>query len=155
MTQGKNHQLPSYMTSDLTSKSLKFKQLWLSLLQIYLSTFFFYKILGVISHWSFVKCLQCVIADKGWIWAVFLKWQLIIERPLHLPSQKYKFSPGTTVTQQSTRAVATLRQMRFGERANIKYANNFVEESKDEKNWMDPFEDTTRNNVDTLSHHHH
>jgi len=53
---------------------------------------FFFKILGVISHWSFVKCLQCVIADKGWIWAVFLKWQLIIERPSYLPSQKYKFS---------------------------------------------------------------
>ena len=42
-----------------------------------------------------------------------------------------------TVTQQSTRAVATLRQMRFGERANIKYAKNFVEESKDKKNeWI-------------------
>ena len=39
-----------------------------------------------------------------------------------------------TVTQQSTRAVATLRQMRFGERANIKYAKNFVEENKDKKN---------------------
>ena len=76
-------------------KSLKFKRLWLSLLQIYLSTFCFYEILGVISHWSFVKCIQCVIADKGWIWAVFLKWQLIIERPPHLPSQQYKFSPGT------------------------------------------------------------
>lgn len=59
------------------------------------------------------------------------------------------------MTQQSTRAVATLRQMRFGERANIKYAKNFVEESKDKKTRMDPFEDTTRNNVGTLSHHHH
>ena len=45
--------------------------------------------------------------------------------------------------------------MRFGERANIKYAKNFVEESKDKKNRMDPFEDTTGNNVGTLSHHHH
>ena len=61
----------------------------------YTPDIFFYKILGVISHWSFVKCLKCVIADSGWLWAVFLKWQLIIERPPHLPSQKYKFSPGS------------------------------------------------------------
>jgi hypothetical protein len=45
--------------------------------------------------------------------------------------------------------------MRFGERANIKYAKNIVEESKDKKNRTDPFEDTTRNTVGTLSHHHH
>jgi hypothetical protein len=32
-----------------------------------------------------------------------------------------------TVTQQSTRVVATLRQMPFGERAKIKYAKTFVE----------------------------
>jgi hypothetical protein len=30
-----------------------------------------------------------------------------------------------------------------------------VEESKDKKKRMDPFEDTTGNNVGTLSHHHH
>jgi hypothetical protein len=60
------------------------------------------------------------------------------------------------VTQQSTRAVATLRQKPFGEKAKIKYAKNFVEESKDKKKRrMDPFEDTTGNNVGTLSHHHH
>jgi len=35
--------------------------------------------------------------------------------------------------QQSTRTVATLRQMPFGEKANIKYAENFVEERKDKK----------------------
>ena len=58
-------------------------------------------------------------------------------------------------TQQSTRAVATLRQMSFGEKAKIKYAKNFVGESKDLKNRMDQFEDTTGNNLCTLSHHHH
>ena len=34
-------------------------------------------------------------------------------------------------SQQSTRVVATLRQMPVCEKANIRYANNFVEESKD------------------------
>ena len=37
-------------------------------------------------------------------------------------------------TQQSTRAVATLRQMPFGENAKIKYAKNIVGESKAKKN---------------------
>ena len=46
--------------------------------------------------------------------------------------------------------------MPFGEKDKIKYAKNFVEESKDKKkHQMDPFEDTTGNNVGTLSHHHH
>jgi hypothetical protein len=37
--------------------------------------------------------------------------------------------------------------MRFAERANIKYAKHFVEESKDKKNRMDPFEDTTHTTI--------
>ena len=41
------------------------------------------------------QCLQYVIADRGWLSAVFLKWQLIIERPLYLTSKKYNFSPGS------------------------------------------------------------
>jgi hypothetical protein len=32
---------------------------------------------------------------SGWLWAVFLKWQLIIERPPYLPSQKLVISPCT------------------------------------------------------------
>ena len=60
-----------------------------------------------------------------------------------------------TVTQQSTRAVATLRQMRFGERANFNMQNTLWRKVKIKKTRMDPFEDTTRNNVGTLSHHHH
>jgi hypothetical protein len=35
--------------------------------------------------------------------------------------------------------------MPFGEKAKIKYAKNFVEESKDKKKRMDQFEDTTVN----------
>ena len=35
--------------------------------------------------------------------------------------------------QQSTWAITTLRQMPFDEKAKIKYAKNFVEESKDNK----------------------
>ena len=37
-------------------------------------------------------------------------------------------------SQQSTRAVATLNQMAFGEKVKNKYAKNFVEERKDKKN---------------------
>jgi hypothetical protein len=44
--------------------------------------------------------------------------------------------------------------MPFGEKANIKYAENFVEESKD-KRTNEQFEDTTENNVCTLSYYHH
>jgi hypothetical protein len=40
--------------------------------------------------------------------------------------------------------------MPFGEKAKIKYAKNFVEETKDKKKRMDQFEDTTGNNVGTL-----
>ena len=40
------------------------------------------------------------------------------------------------------------------EKANIKYAKNFMEESKD-KRTNDQFEDTTENNVYTLSYYHH
>jgi hypothetical protein len=47
-----------------------------------------------------------------------------------------------------------LRQIPFGEKDNIKYAKIFVEGSKDKKKRMDHFEDTTGNNVSTLSHHH-
>ena len=36
-------------------------------------------------------------------------------------------------SQQSTKAIVTLRQMPFGEKANIKYAKNILEESKDKK----------------------
>ena len=58
-------------------------------------------------------------------------------------------------SQQSTRAVATLKQMAFGEKVKIKYAKNIVEESKDKINRMDQLADTTENNVCTLGYHHH
>jgi hypothetical protein len=46
--------------------------------------------------------------------------------------------------------------MPFGEKSKINNAKNFVEERKDKKNKrIDPFEDTTGNNIGTLSHHHH
>ena len=37
-------------------------------------------------------------------------------------------------SQQSTRAVATLKQMAFGEKVKDKYAKNFVEERRDTNN---------------------
>jgi hypothetical protein len=40
--------------------------------------------------------------------------------------------------QQSTTAVATLRQMPFGEKAKIQYAKNFVKDSKDKKKTNGP-----------------
>ena len=82
----------------------------------------------------------------------------------HLTDDQWEITPNICRTkcrevylkssQQSTRAIATLRQMPFGEKANIKYAENFVEESKD-KRTNEQFEDTTENNVCTLSYYHH
>ena len=75
------------------------------------------------------------------------KPQYLIETKCRYVYHKY--------TKQSTRAVATLRQIPCGEKAKIKYAKNFVEESKDKKTRMEAFEDTAGNNVGTLNHHHH
>ena len=41
-------------------------------------------------------------------------------------------------SQQSTRAVAALKQMAFGEKVKIKYAKTFVGESKDKKKTNGP-----------------
>jgi len=41
-------------------------------------------------------------------------------------------------SQQSTWAVAALKQMAFGEKVKIKYAKTFVRESKDEKKTNGP-----------------
>ena len=43
----------------------------------------------------------------------------------------------------------------FWRKVQIKYAKNIVEESKDKKNRVDQFEDTTGNNACTLGYHHH
>ena len=51
-------------------------------------------------------------------------------------------------SQQSTRAVSTLKQMAFGEKFKNKYAK------KNKKKTMDKFEDTTGNTLCTLSHHY-
>jgi hypothetical protein len=45
--------------------------------------------------------------------------------------------------------------MAFGEKVKNKYAKNFVEERRDKNKLIDKFDDTTGNNVCTLSHHHH